>query len=176
MPGARLEEGDIVAAGDRGQVHLEFAAGSLVNLVGAGTLYASRPPRSRSSPAGAPTLVVPSGWLKVAAKAPGLQVRVASAEIAIAAGAVVMRTDGTTLDIFIESGSARITELAPSGAEQTAREAKHDEYWSRSATGAFVAVDAAAEGVRRGHAATFFGCAAELREQVQDPAGAGGRP
>ena len=138
VPGARLEDGDIVAAGDRAQVHLEFTAGSLVNLVGAGTLYLVPPPAKPKSPAGAPSLVVPSGWIKVAAKAPGVQVRVASAEVAIAAGAVVMRTDGTTLNIFIESGSARITELAPSGAGQAARDAKHDEYWSRSATGAFV--------------------------------------
>ena len=138
VPGARLEDGDIVAAGDRGQVHLEFIAGSLVNFVGAGTLYVVPLPAKPKAPAGGPTLVVPSGWLKVATKAPGLQVRAASAEVAIAAGAVVMRTDGTILDIFIESGTARITEVAPSGASETARDAKPDEYWSRSATGTFV--------------------------------------
>jgi len=138
VPGARLEEGDIVEAGERGQVQLEFAAGSIANLVGPGTLYIVPPPAKPRTPAGAPALLAPGGWLKVAAKAPGLQVRAASAEVAIVAGAVVLRTDGTTLDIFVESGNARIAALAPSGAEEAARNAKHDEYWSKSATGAFV--------------------------------------
>ena len=138
VPGARLEEGDIVAAGDRAQVHLEFTAGSIVNLVGAGTLYVMPPAPKPKTTTAASTLVVPVGWVKVAAKAPGLQMRVASAEVAIVAGAAVLRTDGTTLDLFIESGNARITAFTPSGSEQAARDAKHDEYWSKSATGTFV--------------------------------------
>lgn len=137
VPGARLDEGDIVAVSDRGQVHLEFTAGSIVNLVGAGSLYVIPPPKP-NAPAAASTIAVPSGWVKVVAKPPGLQMRVASTQVAIVAGTVVLRTDGTTLDLFIESGNARITELTPAGTEQAARDAKHDEYWSKSATSTFV--------------------------------------
>ena len=138
LPGARLEEADIVEAGERGQVQLEFAAGSIANLVGPGALYLV-PPAAKVRPGGGtPALLVPGGWLKVAAKAPGVQVRAASSEVTIVTGAVVLQTDGAKLDIFVESGEARIAALAPSGAEETARNAKHDEFWSKSASGTFV--------------------------------------
>jgi hypothetical protein len=138
VPGARVEEGDIVEAGERGQVQLEFAVGSIASFVGPGALYVVPPAAKPRIATGAPVLLVPGGWFKVAAKEPGLQVRAASAEVTVVAGTVVLRTDGTRLDIFVESGNARIAALAPSGAEDTARDAKHDEYWSKSASGAFV--------------------------------------
>jgi hypothetical protein len=136
VPGARVEEGDILAARDRSQVQVELAAGSIVNLVGAATLYMEAPPAKPQTPAPAPVLVVPSGWLKVAAKAPGVRLRTASIEIAIVAGAAAMRTDGATLGLFIESGSVRLAGVAPAG--EPAQEAKPDEFWSKSASGALV--------------------------------------
>ena len=114
-------------------------SGSIANLVGPGALYMV-PPAAKVRPGGGTTaLLVPGGWLKVAAKAPGVQVRAASSEVTIVTGAVVLQTDGAKLDIFVESGEARIAALAPSGAEETARNAKHDEFWSKSASGTFVA-------------------------------------
>ncbi len=137
VPGARLEDGDIVSAGERAQIHLELNAGSLVNFAGAGTLYVVPPAAKAKSPA-ATTLVVPKGWLKIVASSPGVQVRAAAAELTVATGTVVVRADGPALDFFVESGSARIAELTSSGAEQATRGAKQDEYWSKSATGTFV--------------------------------------
>lgn len=137
VPGGRLEEGDIVTAGERGQVNVEFAAGGIVNLVGPGALYLPPPPAKPKPPALPRALVVPGGWLKVAAKAPGLQVRSASAEVTIVAGAAVMRIDEGMLSLFVESGSARLATLTASDAEEASSEAKPEEYWSRSAAGRF---------------------------------------
>ena len=137
VPGARLEDGDIVSAGERAQIHLEFNAGGLVNFVGAGTLYIVPPAPKAKAPA-VTTLVVPKGWLKAVASPPGVQVRAAAAELTVEAGAVVMRSDGPALDFFVEAGNARIAEPTSSGADQAARGAKQDEYWSKSATGQFV--------------------------------------
>jgi hypothetical protein len=135
VPGARLEDADIIEAGERAKLQVEFAAGSVVNLVD-GTLYIL--PLAAKAPSGAMTLVVPRGWVKIVAKAPGIRLRAASAEIAIVAGAAVTQTDGTRLETFVESGGARFATLAPSGAEEGAHEGKQDEYWSKSASGAFV--------------------------------------
>lgn len=137
VPGARLEDGDIVSAEERAQIHLEFNAGGLVNFVGAGTLYIVPPAPKAKAPA-VTTLVVPKGWLKTVASPPGVQVRAAAAELTVEAGAVVMRTDGPAFDFFVEAGNARIAEPTSSGADQAARGAKQDEYWSKSATGQFV--------------------------------------
>jgi len=135
VPGARLQEADIVEMREREQVQVELAGGSIVNLVG-GTLYIM--PTTPKATSRAMTLVIPRGWVKVVAKAPGVRFRVASAEVGIAAGTAVVQTDGTRLETFVESGSVRFTTLAPSGAPQGAHDAKQDEYWSQSASGAFV--------------------------------------
>jgi hypothetical protein len=138
VPGARLEHADIVDAGERGQVQVELFGGSIVNLVGA-TAYFVPPPAKQHPTAAGTTLAIPRGWAKVAAKAPGVRLRPASAELAITAGTVVLYTDGMRLEAFVESGGARLAALTPSGGEESVREAKQDEFWSRSASGALVA-------------------------------------
>jgi hypothetical protein len=135
VPGARVEESDIVDTRERGGVQVEFAGGSIVNLVG-GTLYIV--PAGPKVKSGATTLFMPRGWAKVVARAPGVNLRAASAEVAIAGGALVTQTDGARFDTFVEAGSARFTTLAPSGSAQGTQDAKQDEYWSKSASGAFV--------------------------------------
>lgn len=135
VPGARLEEADIVEMRDREQVQIELAGGSIVNFVG-GNLYIM--PAAPKGTSGATLLVIPRGWVKVVAKAPGVRLRAASAEVGIAAGAAVVRTDGTRLETFVELGTVRFTTLAPSGAAQGTHDAKQDEFWSKAASGAFV--------------------------------------
>ena len=132
-----MEDGDIIEAGERGQVQVELIAGSIVNFVGA-TVYVMPLPAKPQPPSGTLTLAIPRGWVKATAKAPGINLRAASAEVSIATGTAVMHTDGTRLETFVESGGARFATLASSGAVEGIREAKQDEYWSRSASGALV--------------------------------------
>jgi hypothetical protein len=134
VPGARLEDGDIIETGARAHVQVELNSGTIVNFVDATSYIVPIPPKSQ----GAPALVLPRGWVKVVAKTPGVKLRAASSEVAIVSGTAVMNTDGTRLDTFIEAGSARFATLASSGAEESVREARQDEYVSKSASGAFV--------------------------------------
>jgi hypothetical protein len=136
VPGARLEDGDIVEVGERAQLQAELNGGSIVNLVDATAYFV--PPAAKVQPAGVTTLSVPRGWLKIVAKAPGLRIRAASSEVAIANGAAVVHTDGARLETFVEAGTARFATLASSGAEEASREGRQDEFYSRSVSGAFV--------------------------------------
>ena len=128
----RVEEADIVEAPDRAQAQIELAAGSVANLVGAGKLHFV--PRQAKSPL--PLLNMPAGWLKVVAKAPGVRVRTLPFDLVIVEGIAVVRADGATIEVFVESGSAKLIELAPSGADGPGRDIKSGEYVARSATGA----------------------------------------
>jgi hypothetical protein len=135
VPGARMEDGDIIDAGERAQVQIEFAAGSAASLVGAGSLYLAPP--SASATAGSLTLSLPRGWLKVVASSPELRVRTTIAEIATTDAILVLRTAGPSLEFFIESGTARLTEFLPNGASATARDVKRGEFGSKPADAPF---------------------------------------
>lgn len=128
VPGARLDDGDIVEAPERMQVHLEFAAGSAANLVGAGTIYIAPPAAKAGTPAGPLTVNLVQGWCKVAAKAPGVRVRMGPADIAIAEGVVVIRKQGMAIEFFVEAGNARLIEALASGADGPVRDAKRGDY------------------------------------------------
>jgi hypothetical protein len=136
VAGARVEEGDIVEVPDRAQAQLEFTAGTTAaNLVGAGSLYVMPPVKSSPS-----VLVLPNGWLKVAAKAPGVRVRTALFDVMTAEGIVVIHAQGLHAEFFVEAGSVKFFELSASGADGPARDAMRGEYWAKSATGAFASV------------------------------------
>ena len=134
VPGAHIEEGDIVEALDRAQAQLEFAAGSTANLMGAGSVYVTP---AKSGPL---ILTLPSGWLKVAAKAPGVRVHTAPFDVVTADGILVMHAQGPVAEFFVEAGGVRFFELTASGADGPARDAKRGEYWMKSATVTFTTV------------------------------------
>lgn len=135
VPGARVEDGDILNLPERAQVQVEFANGSIANGVGPGTLYV--PPLGKSGP---PVLDLPAGWLKAAAKAPGLRVRTPGFDVVMPEGVLVAHATPASAEMFVESGAARLVELTAGGADGTGRDAKRGEYWSRPAGGAFTTV------------------------------------
>lgn len=134
VPGTRVDDADIVDTRERGQVQVEFARGSLVNLVD-GIIYIV--PLAAKESLQVITLEIPRGWIKAVAKSPGVRLRVAAAEVSVV-GALVMTTDGTRLEAFVEAGGARFEASATGGSAATRHDAKQDEYWSKSASGTFV--------------------------------------
>jgi hypothetical protein len=136
VAGARVEESDILDLSDRAQVQIEFAAGSIVNLAGAGTLYVA-PGKGKAAPL---PLVLPAGWVKAVGKPPGLHLRTASFDVMAADAIVVMHAAKGTVDFFVEAGDARLVEVAGSGADGPPREAKRGDYFARSASGAVTTV------------------------------------
>jgi len=136
VAGASIEEGDIVEVADRGQAQIELPGGTLVNLA-RGTSYVV-PAAPKASPAGPPALVVPSGWVKAVVKAPGLRIRTTTSEVVVATGNIVVHADAPRLEAFVEAGRARLVALNANGSEASVHEGKQDEFWSTSASGAFV--------------------------------------
>ena len=129
VPGARLEDGDILEVTGEAQIHMEFGPSTVVGLSGPGTIYLEPlPSKGRAEAAGGPLLDLRGGWLKVATMKPGIRLRAPAAEVSVIDGVVVARTEGSALHLFVESGTARLTE---SSAEAKVRDAKSGEYWSK---------------------------------------------
>jgi hypothetical protein len=135
VAGARAEEGDIVAGVERSQVQIEFANGARAQLSGAGSLFLV--PATKASP---PTLVLPAGWLKLAAKGSAMRVRLPTFDVIATNDILVMRAQTDRSEAFVESGNARLVELTSAGADGPARDAKRGEFWARAVTGAFSTV------------------------------------
>jgi hypothetical protein len=132
VPGARLEEGDILDVADGAQAQIELSAGSTANVVGAGLLHIVR------AGAGAPaTLALYNAWAKVAAKTPGVRIQTPQAAVITADGTVVFRSGNS---MFVESGAARLIQLTASGSEGPGHDMKRGEHWSKSASGTYAMV------------------------------------
>ena len=134
VPGTRVEEGDIVQISDRAQAQLEFATGTVANLVGAGSVYVT-PVKS-----GPPVVTLPAGWLKIAAKAPGVRVRTAPFDVVTADAIVVIHAQGPLAEFFVEAGSVRFFDVSATGTDGVPRDATRGEYWAKSATVGFTTV------------------------------------
>lgn len=132
VPGARIDEGDIIEAPERAQVQLELAAGSIVNMVGPGTLHVVRA-GSKDAPA---LLSLQRAWTKAVAKPPGVRIHTALADILTTDGIVVVRAHPAT-ELFVEHGTARLIEIAPSGADAAVHDARRGEQLSRSPAGTY---------------------------------------
>lgn len=120
-PGAAIQDGDILATHGREQVQVELAGGTIVNLAGDGQLLFGAAPGAMLS------LTMPSGWLKAAAKAPGLRVRTAAFDAALVEGIVVLRAGAANTETFVEAGNVRLTD--PAG---VTRDGKRGEHWTRA--------------------------------------------
>lgn len=134
--GLRVEEGDILAGSERGQVQIEFTGGSVANLPGDFTLYFAPPPKS------APSLVLalPAGWLKIVIAPPGVRLHLPPFDTVAAEGILVVHAQGAAADLFVETGSAKLVEMTPAGADADTRDAKRGEYWAKAAPGAFTSM------------------------------------
>ena len=136
VTGARVEESDILEVADKTQAQIEFQAGSVVNVYGTATVYLP-PAKAKAGPV---MLIVPGGWLKTVTKPPGVQLRTPLLELTAAEAIVVMRVTKPAVDFFVESGEGRVVEVAATGADGPAREAKRGEYIAKAASGAVTTV------------------------------------
>jgi hypothetical protein len=140
VPGARLEDGDIVSVGEGGQILAEFAGGTGLGLVGPAALHFDPKAAKGATASGPLVITLQGGWLKLVAKAPGVRVRLASAEATSMEGILVIHAQGPTLELFLEAGAAQLAALLPNGNAGPAREAKQGEYGSNLEAGRLVVV------------------------------------
>jgi hypothetical protein len=143
--GARVQDGDVVEAAERAQVQVELGSGPIVNLAGPAELYAAAAGSREVKQPTAAEVYLPHGWLKLAAKAPGATLRVRSPAGTIAAsGAIaVVHAEADTIEAFMESGSAKLSEPAKGGADGAARELKAGDFAIRGSDRPFATAGAA---------------------------------
>jgi len=125
--GARVQDGDIIEAAERTQVQVELATGDSLNIVGQAWLYVARAPRDAKQAA---EFYMPEGWIKLAAKPPSSPLRLRTSLGTIDAGSAiaVVRAAANSLDLFVESGTARV-----SGTDSAPRDVHGGDFASRTA-------------------------------------------
>jgi len=117
--GTRLRQGDIIESSDKGFAQLEFVGGAIVALGPSSHMYVFRHGmggKSGSDATGA-ELVLLSGWLKGRSDTHAGSYRYESPLLAAAGGngTVVFHNNENGCDVFVESGSAAISEVSPDG-------------------------------------------------------------
>ena len=131
VAGAPFQEGDVIEAGDRTTVQVELASGGTLNLVGPGSLYGAVLPQ-----AGGKEPIefgLDRGWLKFAAATPGAgaRLRTPSAVVFVNEAIIVAHQESRLFELFVETGSARLSEAGRTGRDGPPHDAKAGEYWSR---------------------------------------------
>jgi hypothetical protein len=133
VEGGRVLDGDVIEGSDRAQAQIEFTSGNNANIVGPVSLYViSAAARQGKQPA---DLYMPQGWVKLAAKspAPPLKLRSPLGTVEAANAVAVVRVAANSFEIFVESGSARLSETSRSGADAAPREVRGGDFAGRTA-------------------------------------------
>ena len=137
-PGARVEPGDVVDVAEHAGVQLELAQGGTLNVQGPALLYAETLPLPGDKPALPDEFTLLRGWCKVgaAAKSRAVALHLPTASVVVANGVAVVHGEDAVVEIFVESGSARIATPVVRG-KANARDAHEGEYWRRTGDRAF---------------------------------------
>jgi hypothetical protein len=149
VEGARVQDGDVVDAAERAQVQIELTSGGIVNFagpagllaVGAGATAGAREGK-QSAPA---EVYLPRGWLKMAAKQGGapLRIRTASGTVSGADTVAVVHADADAIEVFVESGSAKLQEPGKSSGDGIAHDVRGGEFALRAPDRPFATAGAA---------------------------------
>jgi hypothetical protein len=131
VAGAPFQEGDVIEAGERTTVQVELATGGTLNLVGPGSLYGAVVPQGGGKDP--IEFGLDRGWLKFAAAAPGAgaRLRTPSAVVSVSEAIFVAHQEGRLFELFVETGSAKLSEAGRTGRDGPSHDAKAGEYWSR---------------------------------------------
>lgn len=131
--GVRVRDGDTLDVPDKGQLQLELPDGGAVSVIGPGALYAaSLTPRDAKQPALA-ELYLTRGWLKLDTKPPGarLRIRTPLGTVTTSDAAAVVHLTGDAIEMFVETGSVKMTEATKPDASGS--ETKAGGYAARAA-------------------------------------------
>jgi len=117
--GSRVRQGDILESSEKGFAQMEFTDGAIAAIGPSSRMYIFRH-RAGGSPGGSAAgeeFVLLSGWLKAESDAKAGTCRYESPLLAATTknGAIVLHTDESESDVFIESGSAAVAEVASEG-------------------------------------------------------------
>jgi len=146
VEGARVQDGDVVDAADRAQVQIELTSGGIVNFAGpAGLLVAGAGSAAREGKPAVPAEVyLPRGWVKMGARqGPGLRVRTASGALAASNAVAVVHSDADAIEVFVETGNAKLYEPGKGGNDGAAHDVRAGEFALRAPDRPFATAGAA---------------------------------
>jgi hypothetical protein len=110
--GVRVRDSDVIDVPEKAQLQLEMNDGGALSLIGPGALYSVSltPGDAKQRPAA--EFWITRGWLKLDTKpaATRLRIRTGLGGILAADAAAVVRIGGDTLEVFVETGSAKVVE------------------------------------------------------------------
>ena len=133
--GMNVRQGDIIENSEGGFVQLEFANGAIVALGPASRLYVFQYATGEASSGQTVALdvVMLNGWLKGESTAGKRLYRYRSPMLVVTTtgGAMVVRSNQNACDVFVESGSASISEVNQSGNARQTIAAKVGQFVSR---------------------------------------------
>jgi hypothetical protein len=129
VPGAALQEGDVVDVGDGAMVQAELSRGAIVSIGGPAAAYAAALPAK-----GPADWIFTRGWAKVRGlRASPLRLRSQILELDIADGIVVAHLDPAQSAAFVEQGSALASVPAARGKSAPAGDVRDGEFVLRVA-------------------------------------------
>ncbi|TMG96812.1 MAG: FecR domain-containing protein [Betaproteobacteria bacterium] len=110
--GVRVRDGDTLDVPDKGQLQLELTDGGAVSVVGPGALYAASLTPRDAKQASLAELFLTRGWLKLDTKPPGARVRIRTplGTVMASDATAVMHLTGDAIEMFVETGSVKMTE------------------------------------------------------------------
>ena len=134
VEGMRLRQGDILESSDTGFAQLEFTGGAIVALGPASRVYILRHSADKAA-AGKDSaeLALLTGWLKgeSAAGAGSYRYETPTLAAATSAGTVLIHATQDDSEVFLESGSATISEVREDGNVRQPVAAKAGQFFSR---------------------------------------------
>ncbi|MGA2648060.1 MAG: hypothetical protein ABSF15_25480 [Candidatus Sulfotelmatobacter sp.] len=137
--GVRLRQGDIIESSETGFAQLEFTGGTIVALGASTRLFLLRyaPARPGDSTGGKSTaaeLIVLRGWLKGETNSSlGPYCYASPVLAATTSGTIVLHAAADGAEVFVETGSAEVSETSHDGARSHADSASAGQFLSRRA-------------------------------------------
>lgn len=128
LPGARAQDGDVLDVPDGAVAQIETPRGGIVNLAGPAAAIAGTQ-SGDGKPGPASEWVLARGWVKASGDSAGLRVRLPQASIDLTDAIVVVKADPESMQMFVESGTARV---ATAGVKLPPRDARAGEWWTKS--------------------------------------------
>ncbi|MEP6942344.1 MAG: hypothetical protein ABI981_05385 [Betaproteobacteria bacterium] len=132
VEGVRIRDTDVIDVPEKAQFQLEMTDGGALGLIGPGALYvvSAAPGDAKLRPSA--EFWLSKGWLKLDTKPTATRLRMRSGlgSVITSDAAAVVRLTGDTLDVFVESGSARVVE--PSKGDAGGVEVKGGGFASRA--------------------------------------------
>jgi hypothetical protein len=130
--GVRLEDGDILAVDPKGQAQIEFQDGAVFNISQGARVMLMTNIASERGTRRPSEIAVLSGWAKFSqrksAKGTAYRYLTPLVEITSGDGTAVLNAANDFTDIFIESGTARLSEIGKKSTQRAARDVKGGEF------------------------------------------------